>query len=657
MYVTVRFFNGFSELLTYKVPADWSFKLAQGAVVTVPLRNRLEPACIETIFEKLPPNTVYTIKEIQAYHGPLNDPLYQKFIGSVSSYYALEPLVLYRRLASFLREKGKEYTLPPQALSRDPNAGPTLTAEQVSAVEAVAPLLDVPRHQTFMLHGVTGSGKTIVYQTLIQRAYELKKSTILLLPEVSLAVQFMHIFKAFFGEEFPLFSFHSATGAREKKMLWHALKNKQPVLVIGVHQPVLLPLTDVGLIIVDEEHESGYQEKKHPKINSKEAALLRAQLYNIPILLGSATPSITSLHNVYERDWKLLTIHQRFAGAFPSIKVVKLDSVVRRASFWISKELEQALSERLSTREQSLIFINRRGYSFFIQCVGCGFIMRCPHCSVSLTLHQDDLLRCHYCDFRQRVPTTCTACSSKEFLKKGIGTQQVVGILERLFPTARIGRADLDATVNRSRWQKTMEAFHNRELDILVGTQTITKGYHFPHVTLVGILWADMQLGIPAYNAAETTLQQLIQVAGRAGRYHPKSLVIAQTMMEHPLWSYLNEIRYLDFYEYEKTRRAEVEYPPFIRFAEIEMRHSDESVVQAESLTAADILDTIIAAMKSKIKVLGPAQPLVHKIQDIHIRKLYLKGATIKEVLRVYAQFKRHSFQSYHFFTPNPLTM
>lgn len=615
MYVTVKLLNGWPQPLTYKIPPSWSIDDLQGALVTVPLQKRFEQAVIENVFDQDPSFNAYTIKEVHAYDVLLNDPLYKKFIAKLSSYYALDNLSLYRRFWSFLTQKEiDDYALISPSLQSIINCTPpTLTEEQQVVADGIAPYLQQGRYQACVIHGVTGSGKTEVYHSLMSTAHAQNKAVVFLVPEVSLAVRFTRLFRERYQEAIPIFGFHSASSAKEKKMLLQALRAEQPAIIIGVHLPVLLPMKHLGLIIIDEEHEIGYQEKKHPRINTKESALLRAQLHQIPIVLGSATPSISTLYNVQTRGWKMFTIRKRFAGAFPKINIVKLTNKEKRPSFWISKELELAIRERLSKKEQVIIFINRRGYSFFIQCESCGFIFKCTNCSVSLTFHEGDTLRCHYCGLNQNLPPRCRTCPSTNFLKKGIGTQQVVTLLQRLFPTARIGRADLDTTINRKKWQETLTSFYNQELDILVGTQTITKGYHFPQVTLVGILWADMHLSMPTYNAAETTLQQLIQVAGRAGRQHPESLVIVQTMLEHTLLSYVDEVKYLDFYTYELGQRALMRYPPLVRFAEIELLHKKEEIVEQESLYCAEVLQNAIKKARSHYRYSGPPNLLFTK--------------------------------------------
>jgi primosomal protein N' (replication factor Y) len=410
----------------------------------------------------------------------------------------------------------------------------------------------------------------------------------------------------------------------------------------------------LGLIVVDEEHESGYQEKRHPKINTKEAALLRARQCNIPILMGSATPSIQSLFNVQHRDWKLFEITKRFSGSFPQMQVVSLKNQYKRPYWWLSRELEVALTKKLAAGEQSIIFINRRGFSFFVQCAACGHICTCANCSVSLTLHEDGTMRCHYCNALAPEPKICPACTSPQLLKKGLGTQQVVAVLAKLFPQARIARADLDVTTNKKRWSETVGAMHARQIDILVGTQTITKGYHFPGVTLVGIVWADINLSLPAYNAAELTLQQLIQVAGRAGRATAESTVIVQTVLEHPLYQFLDERTYRAFYDYEIAYREKLRYPPYVRLAEIELRHPDEQQVLKDANACALLLRQAARQQGIQATLLGPAQPPVHKIRNTCLQRIYLKTATVQELHLLYAALANHPFTAHLSFTPNP---
>ncbi|HBY05839.1 MAG: Primosome assembly protein PriA [candidate division TM6 bacterium GW2011_GWE2_42_60] len=660
MYATVQLLNGFQQTLTYKIPDQWDHTTLFGALVTVPLQRRREKAVVIEICDHTPKNSTFTIRELLTRDPFPKDTHFQPFLESLAHYYQLPSFIFYRRLRSFLNQKSKGFEAPqheePRALQQV-----ILTAEQETIVDALTPSIVAGGFEASLIHGVTGSGKTEVYKHLILAALKNKKSVILLLPEVSLAVRFGHYFREAFKTNYPVFGFHSATGALEKKALWMHLMRQQPVLIIGVHLPILLPLENLGLIVIDEEHESGYQEKKHPKFNSKEIALMRAQKYAIPIVLGSATPSLQSLYNTHHKNWRLFSLTKRFAGAFPKVEHILLKNDDKRASFWLSKELEKAIENRLEKREQSIIFLNRRGFSFFIQCADCGHIFQCHSCSVSLTLHfsqtQEASLRCHYCGHQEPEPQKCPQCGPRsKLLKKGIGTQQVVSLLQKRFPHARIARADMDTTVDRKEWESTLTQFTQREIDIMVGTQTITKGYHFPHVTLVGILWGDINLSIPFFNAAEVALQQLIQVAGRAGRQSAESLVIVQTLTKHPIFTFINEQDYLSFCEYEKNFREKLNYPPFVRFAEIELRNTDEAVLMRDAQACSLLLRNLIAQEINSLVILGPAEPPVYKVKNIFIRKIYLKSSSFALIHKAYQELKKQKLDSNMFYTPNPVS-
>lgn len=665
MYIQVRLLNGFHQKLTYKVPEGWDLSTLEGAIVSVPLQKRVEYAYIEKIQEHLDYTPAFTIRTALSLDKFPQDPLYLKYINYLSNYYALDYCYFLKRLKQFLKDKEYQEEHTKNNIT-EPNKPIILTKDQESIVQSLESVVNQNNYFAALIHGVTGSGKTEIYKKIIIQAYKQNKSSLLLLPEVSLALQFYNKLKNELDSSYLIYNFHSATSVKEKKALWSSLLKQQPIIVIGVHLPLLLPIKNLGLIIIDEEHDTGYQEKKHPKINTKEAALLRAKTYNIPIILGSATPSISSLYQVKQKKWLYFQLKERFSGNFPTVKIINLTSEKRQKSkhFFISRELEQAIKSKLELKEQIIIFLNRRGYSFFIQCKDCGHIAVCKNCSVSLTLHTHNsqeisLLRCHYCDYSITCPTKCldSICNApeKSLIKKGMGTQQVVSILEKIFPAARIARADLDSTINKKHWQKTMSDFESGNLDILVGTQTITKGYHFPKVTLVGVLWADLNLHFPVYNAAEVTLQQLIQVAGRAGRQTQKSEVIIQTLINHPIYSYLNEAEYHLFYDYEIEKRTLVGYPPCTRLAELELKHQDAAVVDQEVDALADQLLDIINKHSLPIKLLGPTQPPIHMVKKSHIRKIYLKSATVHHILELYKSIHIKQFKSSLFLVQNPL--
>jgi primosomal protein N' (replication factor Y) len=669
MYAQVQLLNGFERPLWYTVPDDLIPTIKRGSVVSVPLQRRNESALVTDLFTQLPTKVAFKIKPLTGLAPFPVDLNYAQFVTTISNYYFIPPLVLYQRVRHFLQAKEN----PDVDLHHlEPTGQPLpvrLTDEQAAVVDYVTPFIITPAYTPTLVHGVTGSGKTEVYKKLITTALQNNKTIILLLPEVTLALQFEHLLRTQLPTA-PIIGFHSATKISEKRQLWQTLINQQALLIIGVHLPILLPIPNLGLIIVDEEHETGFQEKKHPKLNSKEMAIWRAHQYKIPIVLGSATPALTSLYNVERHGWKLFSITKRFAGDFPAMhKVLLTDpSARRRPVFWISRELEQAVHACIAKKEQVIIFLNRRGFSFFVQCKSCGFVFNCNACSVSLTLHvdhtkrtipaapQNGQLRCHYCDYAIPLPSTCPGCKApeKELIKKGIGTQQVVQLFEQRFPTAVIARADLDSTSKKRAWQETVDQFKAGTIDILIGTQTITKGYHFPNVTLVGVLWADLNLHFPTYNASETTLQQLIQVAGRAGRQRPGGKVIVQVMRDHPIFDYLDEQKYLAFCKQELVDRQESFYPPFARIACIELKASDPVGIEADAQKLADMLQKVNAEQQLDVSILGPAMPLVYRIQNCEVRHILLKAATFKALQHLIESVQDCPLASNVFVVVNP---
>jgi len=361
MYIQVKLLKGFKEPLLYAVPIHMETALAVGSFVRVPLRNKTVIGYVEKIFNEKP-ETSFSIKQMLSIEKIPRDSHYFTFISKLAHYHQTEPNHFFKRLQHFLTQKNPlEVPFGLQTNQPTKKDDVTLTQEQETVVAFLSQALDNPCYTPTLLHGVTGSGKTEVYKKLITQTIKSGKTALLLLPEVTLALQFMHILKSQLDETVCVTSFHSAVNAAEKKKIWAELLAGNPLLIIGVHLPLLLPLSNLGLIIIDEEHDTGYQEKKHPKINSKEAALLRAQIAGIPILLGSATPSIASLHNVEHKGWRFFQLKQRFSGLFPTIKIVPMIDKKERKNFWISTELAQAITQQLIKKEQTLIFLNRRG--------------------------------------------------------------------------------------------------------------------------------------------------------------------------------------------------------------------------------------------------------------------------------------------------------
>lgn len=655
MFVTVRPLAGYHEALWYHVPPQWQQVIFIGAIVQVPLQKRQIRGYV--IHEQNEQPSLAGIKDIIAVESLPADDQYMNFMQDLAHYNQIDIRSLLNRMGRFFTEtKRQQACAKSSTIHTTQEVVSELTVEQQQASDSMCQKVIDGHYAPMVLHGVTGSGKTELYKRVIQTVYDKGKTTLLLLPEINMVLDFERRLAAQLSPSMTIHGIHTATTIQQRRALWRDLLEEKSLLIIGVHMPVLLPIANLGAIIIDEEHDAGYQEKRHPKINSKQAALMRAHRYSVPIILGSATPSIASLYNVQKRGWIFLQLKKRFAGSFAKVRVVPLIARQRRESFWITNELHDAISNCLARREQIILFINRRGYSFFMQCAACGFVARCLRCSVSLVVHAGGFLRCHYCDYQKPLPTSCPTCQSSEILKKGIGTQQVADIVSQLFPQACVKRVDLDISSKRNEWRAIIRDFAQGQVDILVGTQSITKGYDFQRVSLVGIIWADVNVHMPLYNATEVALQQLIQVGGRAGRQGLQSQVIVQTMADQPFYAHLNEVDYLDFAHDELEVRKICNYPPYIRLVEIELKHNDEELINREANFLANQLRIAIAKEEKIVELLGPSSPPVAKIKRMHMRKIYIKAASFDVLVRVYQQaLLSNNWKSGIFFVPNPV--
>jgi primosomal protein N' (replication factor Y) len=652
LFVTVRILNNFNMPLTYAVPQELQNKISQGALVEVPLRNYTASAVVEAVFFSY--KSSFEIRYILAIVEMPDDKKFISFLEKVGLYYQIEALFFLKRIKKFLFQEQK---IEKKSIAEE-QAAPAIinfTPEQEEVYNDLQGIISKKEYSSSVLHGVTGSGKTEIYNRLIQKVLANNETVLFLVPEVTLALHFEAILKRSHDKTI-IFGFHSASSASEKRKLLKCLQEKKAIIIVGVHLPLFLPISQLGLIIVDEEHDSGFQEKKHPKIHSRDMAILRAKIYEAPILLGSATPSISTLWNVEHRGWNFFEMKKRFSGNFPEIKLVSLEQKYKRKQFWITPELDQAIKQQLHKKEQTILFLNRRGMNFFVQCL-CGEIFSCSSCAVSLTVHFGDKLICHYCGYHQKIPKNCASCGvdEKDFIKKGIGTQRLVSIIQQMYPEARVARLDLDTVAKKKQGESIVEKMLSGAIDILIGTQSVTKGYHFPGVTLVGIVWADLNMHFPMYNAVEITIQQLIQVAGRAGRQSEKSLVIIQSFAKHEAFKYLNEEKYQQFYEYEIKNRIKTGYPPCAALADIEMRNIDGIMLNKEAEQLAYNFEKIINRDNLEIMVLGPVPPVVSKIKAVYIQKIYLKGKDRKAMITLFRSISKANLKSEIAFTLNPV--
>jgi primosomal protein N' (replication factor Y) len=443
---------------------------------------------------------------------------------------------------------------------------------------------------TFLLHGVTGSGKTEVYLQAIAHALEQGKGAIVLVPEISLTPQTVERFKARFSSgklQTLVAVLHSHLSAGERHDEWHKIRQGRARIVIGARSAIFAPVEPLGLIIVDEEHEHTYKQEEAPRYHARDVAIMRGQMEGAVVVLGSATPSLESYYNCKKGKYTLLELPERVDDQkMPLVRVVDMRQAARKekGTLVFSPQLKEAITKRLEKGEQTILFLNRRGYSSSLQCEKCGHVCECPNCSLALTYHRpENLLRCHLCGYNERVPKVCPndKCKNPAIRYSGLGTQKVEEVLGKLFPKARVKRMDADVMKRKEDYRQVLGDFRTGKIDILIGTQMIAKGLHFPNVTLVGIIFADLSLSMPDFRAGERTFQLLTQVAGRAGRGDVEGEVFVQAFAPfHPAIQYARRHDFVGFYEQELEFREQLKYPPTARVALLTLKGRNEQKVQ-----------------------------------------------------------------------------
>ena len=524
-----------------------------------------------------------------------------------------------------------------EEVSRDPyaaipaGAAPRLvpTAAQAGVIDALVAATRTPTPGTFLLRGVTGSGKTLVYIELLREIVDRQgRSAIVLVPEISLTPQTVGRFKAVFGDRVAVL--HSALSDGERYDEWRALRSGEKRIVVGARSAVFAPLARLGAIVVDEEHEGSYKQGEAPRYHAREVAVVRAGLEGALCLLGSATPSLESWANAAAGKYRLLELPERVGGQpLPPIRIVDLRAERQRqrrstgplqepAPVVLSDLLVDAVRERVKRGEQTILLLNRRGYATFVQCRECGQVWHCPDCNVSLTYHRRrGRLTCHYCLHEERAPERCSACGSDDLGFKGVGTEQVERAVEEAFPAARIARMDVDTTGGKWAHHTILGRVERGEVDILLGTQMIAKGLDFPNVTLVGVVNADTGINLPDFRATERTFQLLTQVAGRAGRGPKGGEVLIQTALpSHYAIASATEHDFVGFAERELEARREPSYPPFSRLVNVVLSGTDEQATQEAAVAAADWVSGLLAARRiSGVALIGPAPCPIDRIR------------------------------------------
>lgn len=535
-------------------------------------------------------------------------------------------------------------TISPRVMDRDPFAHETilptqklaLNEAQKAALKRIIQACDegASGQRTFLLHGVTGSGKTEVYLQAIEHCLSQGKGAIVLVPEISLTPQTVERFKARFkaGTLRTLTAvLHSRLSAGERHDEWHKIRQGRARIVIGARSAVFAPVHPLGLVIVDEEHESSYKQEEAPRYHARDVAVLRSHREQAVAVLGSATPSMESYYHAQRGKYQLLELPRRAdAKTLPLVRVIDMRTTARKEKSVsiFSTKLKEAITARLEAGEQTILFLNRRGYSVSLQCPLCGYVAGCPHCSISLTYHrQAGQLRCHICGHTEAAPQACPQpnCQNPQIRFAGIGTQRVEETLRKLFPQARVQRMDSDALKRKEDYRRILHAFRLGKIDILLGTQMIAKGLHFPNVTLVGIIYADLSLHFPDFRAGERTFQLLTQVAGRAGRGDVEGEVFIQAFTPfHPAIQYARQHDYIGFYEQEIEFRQELGYPPAKRLCALTLRgrNEDKTRLAAEHLKKA--IQKNLADFNN-LTLAGPAPAALLRVEDFFRYQLTLR--------------------------------
>ena len=477
-----------------------------------------------------------------------------------------------------------------------------------------------------LLHGITSSGKTEVYTKLIQEVLDAGKQVLFLLPEIALTTQIITRLQVYFGNQISVF--HSKYSMNERVEVWNnVLENKQKAQVIlGARSSIFLPFSNLGLIIVDEEHETSYKQfEPSPRYNARDAAIVLAKFHKAKILLGSATPSLESFFNAQQNKYGFVELNRRFGNIqLPKIQLIDVKEKQKKKEMkgHFSDQMLKLIQEALDEREQIILFQNRRGFSPVVECKTCGVSPQCPNCDVSLTYHKfKHELRCHYCNYQRAMPNSCGACGSNTLDTKGFGTEQIELELKELFPDFKIGRMDLDTTRGKFGYQKIIGAFEAREIDILVGTQMLSKGLDFDNVSLVGILNADSMLNFPDFRAHERAYQMMVQVSGRSGRSKKQGNVAIQTYNPyHQILQQVSITAYTEMYKEQLQERWQYKYPPYYRLIKITLKHKDYNKVDSG-------INWLFKAFYNSFgeHVLGPTAPAVGRIRNQYIKNVVIK--------------------------------
>jgi primosomal protein N' (replication factor Y) len=552
--------------------------------------------------------------------------------GTAARALARKGLLSLRRESSQLTAWGRE---------RAPHE---LNAAQRAAFEEIRATIQARTYQTFLLHGVTGSGKTEVYLNAIDATLAAGRGALLMVPEIALTPAVASQFYSRFGDRVAIL--HSAFTDTERADQWRRIRAGGASVVVGTRSGVFAPVKDLGLIVVDEEHDQSYKQEETPRYNGRDVAIVRGQAADACVVLGSATPSLETRYNAQRGKYKLLELPERVqARPMPEVELIDMrtEFLETRRVATFSRRLLEAIKFRLENREQTMLLLNRRGFSTFVACRMCGERMLCVNCSVTLTYHRRDRrMLCHYCNYAAKIPNVCWKCESDKIYFMGAGSEKVEDELRRELPDARIARLDRDTASGKRQFEHILSGFREGNYDILVGTQMIAKGHDIPNVTLVGVISADIGLGMPDFRAAERTFQILTQVAGRAGRGHLPGIVLVQTINpDHYAVRLASHQDYAHFYERELEFRQRMVYPPFVALANILVR----SEKQEQALQLSTELHRILTPPPEKVRIMGPAEAHVLRIKAEYRYQMLVKSASRKTLSEMLHRVRRFALE------------
>ena len=546
------------------------------------------------------------------------------------------PVIAALKKQGILEVRTETFLRNPVSIEKCEEAGIRLSPEQraisegvLQDFEALQEGKDIPR--VSLIHGITGSGKTEVYIAIIEEIVKRGRQAIMLIPEISLTYQTLMRFYRHFGDRVSVMN--STLSESEKSDQFERARRGEIDVIIGPRSALFTPFPRIGAIIMDEEHESSYKNESMPKYHTREVAEKIASMQNGVVVLGSATPSLESYYQAKEGKYRLYELSRRLTGGtLPSVEITDLREELRAGNHAIlSRRLSELVSDRLAKGQQTMLFLNRRGFSGFVSCRSCGFVPKCPHCSVSLSLHRGGRLLCHYCGYEEPMPDKCPECGSPYISGFHAGTEQAESFLSRQFPKARILRMDADTTRTKGSYEKILSSFANEEADILIGTQMIVKGHDFPNVTLVGILLADQSLNASDYRSAERTFQLLTQAAGRAGRgKYPGDVVIQTYEPEHYSIVHAAHQNYEEFYREEMVYRKLLRYPPAEHLLAIQIISRSEEHASLFAHKTRALLEQLTAAAREKnpdrLLFIGPAPAVLEKLRDEYRYVIYVKS-------------------------------